>query len=170
MLRVNKRGQDSIGISYGLIFSIILIVAIIGVAYYAISHFLCINSCSQRGFFYSDFQEEINKAWTSDGYDDMFNSSLPSGIEKICLGNLTQACDPAFCTQRDEIKRTYNSGGKANVFMYPQKDSCGCGISSNVLQHVDVEKFFCVDVNKGKVGIKLKKPSPANVNLVRLEK
>ena len=155
---LNKKAQESFGISYGVIFSIILIIVIIGVAFYAISNFLSINECSETGFFYDDLQKEIDKAWTSDQYRDSFKGGLPFGIEKVCLGNLTQTCG-SDCAIRNEFASIYSSSGSANIFLYPPEKACENRLFSNVLSHVNISEFFCIDADNDKVEIKLEKMS-----------
>src|SRR3989344_1301917 len=92
--RGNKKAQEILGLSYGTIFGIIIIIAMVTVAFYAIAHFLSLNKCQQVGTFYQDFQDEINTAWRSGFYQGNFEGSIPSsgllraGITKVCIGNV----------------------------------------------------------------------------------
>ena len=63
---MEKRGQ--IQISFGMIFSIIIIIAIVAVSIYVITIFLDFNKCGKVVLFYEDLEEEIQKAWESPSY------------------------------------------------------------------------------------------------------
>ena len=60
---MNKRGQ--IDISFGMIFSIILIIAVVGVAFYVINNFIELKKCTEIGLFYDDLKKYIDEAWQS---------------------------------------------------------------------------------------------------------
>ena len=164
----NKRAQESFGMSFGMIFSIFIIIAIIAVAIYAITYFLNVGSCSKIGLFYDEMQNEINKAWTSDIYEGLFgeNSEIPSGIDYICFGNLSQSTN-RFREQKSEAELFYSGSGEANIFILPNEKACDGSLASNILDHVETEEFFCVQPVKNKVSIRLQnQPTFAKVKLL----
>lgn len=79
----NKRGQMKI--SFGMIFSIILIIIFIGVAIYGITQFLALKDSAQIGKFKDDLQGEINNIWNSGIGKQTFSGSLPGKIERVCF-------------------------------------------------------------------------------------
>ena len=86
MIKRNKRGQ--LQISFGMIFSIILIIAFIAVFIYVITIFMGWKKCASTGLFKEDLQSTVNNAWQSDQYQDVFPKSqsiVPSGITQICF-------------------------------------------------------------------------------------
>ena len=84
-----KRGQFQI--SFGMLFSIILIIAFVAVAIYVIMFFLKMKKCSEISLFVKDLQEKIDRAWSSEESDFLFTRSLPSGIKKVCFIDLSKA-------------------------------------------------------------------------------
>lgn len=155
---MQKRGQETFGMSFSVIFSIILIIVIVGVAFYAISHFVGIKNCADAGLFYSDLQNEIDKAWNADQFKNVFKAALPSEIESVCFGNFNKSAADGFSEKlKSDISEGNcdDNGGMANVFMYPPQKSCDIKLCSNTLKHVKVDKFFCINAGDGKLSVKL---------------
>ena len=61
---MDKKGQ--IDISFGMIFSIIIIIATVAIGFYVITYFLNLSSCTKVGLFWNSLNEEVDKAWNSD--------------------------------------------------------------------------------------------------------
>ncbi|MBS3088169.1 hypothetical protein J4402_00140 [Candidatus Pacearchaeota archaeon] len=152
---MKKKGQEIFGMSFSVIFSVLIIIAIIGVAVYAITHFLSLNNCAQIGMFYDDFQSEITQAWKDEIYEDTFVVKLPKEVETICFGTLSQQTTfaPDISIQNELIAKS-GSSEDAYVFLIPKKDKEICeGLSRLKLQHAqasaedgsspDPDKFFC---------------------------
>ena len=133
----DKRGQFEI--SFGMIFSIFIIIATVAVAFYVITQFLGVNECAGIGGFYDDFQREITKAW---------QSSISKGVYT----------GTKYTVQYDSLKDTIQSFGideNRNVFLYPSK---GCqGMEYYSLEHIAVSDFFCSQVVDGKVKVNFDK-------------
>lgn len=142
-----KRGQETMGMSFGMIFSIILIAAVVAVAIYAIVYFIGIGKCSDAGFFYDDLQKEINRAWNSDIYSDRFSGKLPKDIEAVCFGNFTVPVAGNDGGFSNSIKLQLSGSDESNFFIYPSAAACGGRLDTNVLKNVNVQEFFCVNRN-----------------------
>lgn len=151
-MKIKKRGELSL--SFSFIFSIILIVAIIGIAIYTINYFLDLGRCTDISLFYNDFQREIDSAWSSEITRDTFTGKLPGNIESFCVGNLNNALDEP---EYNELKRY--SSIDANAFIYPPKNACEQPFKK--IQHIDTGEigFECFQVNNGRVEIGLEKGS-----------
>lgn len=151
---MNKRGQ--IDISFGMIFSIILIIAVVGVAFYVINNFIELKKCTEIGLFYNDLKKYIDEAWQSTIHKDTFPNGkypaiLPSGIEMVCFGDIAQAQQ-----EYNDIKKSFiNSNG--NVFLYPAQKACDSSLSSIKLEHVKTDNFFCIPVVDSKIELKTEK-------------
>ena len=78
---MNKRGQ--MNISFGMIFSIILIVVFIAFAFFAIQKFLDIQNSVQVGKFGADFQADIDKMWRGSQGSQENKYFLPSKIKYV---------------------------------------------------------------------------------------
>jgi len=148
-----KRSQQTMALPFGLIFSIILIVVFIVIAFIAVNHFLDIGKCAQIGGFYDSLQEAVDEAWTSQSSDFEFEIEL-SGIEKICFANLSEA--PTNSEEYEQIKNyeVY----EANVFLIPAEKTCNMPYKN--IKHLDLVKIieernpYCVEVD---LGLKIKK-------------
>jgi len=159
---MEKRGQ--IKLSFGMIFSIVIIIAILATAFYVISYFLNLSKCSQIGLFYRDFEDEVNKAWAADIASEIFRGDLPRGIEAVCLGNIS--IDSAeFSEEQESLRRYYRRSGD-NVFLYPTSEACNRESGSFKLIRAKTGDFFCVPLVDGEFEIKISKGSfDAKVNL-----
>ncbi len=164
MLKRGKKAQFEIGFS--MIFSIIVIIAIIGVAFYVITFFLDLNECGQIGNFYNNLDKEVDKAWKSTIYSDDFAEELPSGIEQVCFGNLSSADIEQEDREEAETLSKYRRQEK-NVFLYPIQDSCDSGLGNHNLEHVEINGFWCAEVISGEITVSLEKGS--RDALVKLE-
>jgi len=142
----NRRGN--LELSFNMIFSIILIIAILGAAFYVLSFFFNINKCTNNGLFYKDLQTEIDKAWNADFAEDTISLSLPGSSDFVCFGNVSLGAEPGITKQYDEIK-FYGTRGN-NLYIYPIKSACNKDLSSYNLKHVQSSKMFCAPVKEGK--------------------
>ena len=143
-------------IGFGMIFSILLIIAIISVSIYAIMYFIGLKDCANVGIFYKDIEERVDKAWVSTEVQEIFKGYVPRSVKKVCFGN------PDIENYRDEDKEIYKHFGKYglpehNVFMYPDS-GCESNLDSFNLAHVRIDEFFCVD-NEDNIEIKIIKKS-----------
>jgi len=152
-----KKGQAIFGLSFGVIFSIIIIIFIISTSIYAINYFLGISNCAKTGLFYEGLQDEIDKAWTSGIYQGPFPIEgnplvLPSGVEKVCLGSLTYAFSNREDESiRNELRYDYLLAADKDIYIYPPNKACDGELAFNTLEHETINNFFCVDVDKGKI-------------------
>ena len=157
---MNKRG--TIELSFGMIFSVIIIIAIIGVAVYAITAFLQIGKTSQLGLFHQRFQETVDDIWSSSITNKVVSFSVPSSVELVCFGNLAgNSYNPKYENEFKELKR-YSSGFEqqnTNRFLYPPA-------KAGELAYKKVDKidftaltngFDCFEVRDGNVRIRLEK-------------
>ena len=157
-----KKGQ--IQISFGMIFSIIIIIATVAVAFYVISYFLDMNNCNKIVTCWTSLNAEVDKMWNSDGGQKLVTLELPSGIEKVCFGNFTQMPTPEDKAVFLEME-IYGRSGR-NAYLYPPGKACDNAFYS--LTHARTDKFFCVPVKSGKASVRISKTS--SEALVKLSK
>lgn len=151
-----KRRKGQIQISFGMIFSIIIVIATVAVAFYVINYFLNVSSCTKIGTFWKSLNDEVDKAWNSDITETLFKGQLPSGITQICFGNFSQT--PLFAGDQklySELERYQKTG--RNAYLYPPGKACD--IAFYELKHARTSNFFCVPVKSGVTTIKLSKTS-----------
>jgi hypothetical protein len=148
-----KKGQFQL--SFGMIFSIIIIIAIVVVAFYVISYFLNLGRCAQIGAFYDDLNGEVNKAWAQDFVQETYRGSLPSKVRKVCFGAINQTFD-GFEEEHSDLIRPYRRS-KNNVFVYPNSAACDRQSGAYYLEHAQSDRFFCVQVREGEARVRLTK-------------
>lgn len=139
--------------SFSMIFSIFLIISIIAIAFYTINYFLDLQRCTETSLFYQDFQDKVDRAWSSEITKQKFTGSLPRGIESVCFGDLNQQ---GLGEEYDELRK-YRVF-EANMFLYPIKKTCDLAYIN--IQHIDLSQlggWHCFPTERGKVEIQLEK-------------
>ena len=156
MVEGNKRGQ--IEMSFGMIFSIILIICFVAFAFYVIVNLLKTKSTSEVVIFVTDLQKKVDEFWTSSGGSDTSTFAIPSKVEKICFIDFTLA--PSITPEiYDEFERL--SKKTDNLIFYP-KGSTKTFYSVEI-KNIDLEKItatenpYCIPAKNGKVNLQIKK-------------
>lgn len=144
---MSRHGELSL--SFSFILSLIIIAAVIGVGFYMVSYFLSLKNCTELGLFKQDLQTKIDDAWNSEEVVDTFAGTLPSSVDRVCIGNLSAGKN----TPEYQTLRRFDEPG-ANLFYYPLP-SGRCDITYGVLRHVRFNGFTCINVIKGKASIGL---------------
>jgi len=167
--RMSKKAQETLGISFGVLFSIILIIFFIVIAGIVIKAFLTTGDCARMGIFIDRFESDIKKSWNSQADIHVFNGNLPLKIDYVCFGNLSRSSNGEFRDIGFELGLYEGSG--ANTFFYPPGKACE--IPFQTIDHLDITEITkinnpnCVIVEKGKVSINVVKG--LNDRFVRIE-
>ncbi len=170
ILPKSKRSQEVFGMSFGVIFSIILIVFILVVAGIAINHFLELKKCTQIGLFIEDMQEDVDKAWNSQKFIDEITYILPSNLDYVCFANLSNPFKGGNIESEVYSDISIYELSNGNMFFYPRKNACNMPYIN--VKHIDINKItesrnpYCIPIEKSKVSIKIEKGF--NEGLVRL--
>ena len=153
----NKKSQQTLDISFGVIFSIILIVFFIVIAGIVIKSFLNSKNCAQTGIFIDKLDGDVRKTWNSQFDSHTFKGSLPGSINYVCFANLSKS-------SRGEYRGIYSDislyPGK-NTFLYPT--SKACELPANFIDHLDIEQITaknnpnCIAVEKGIINLQVEK-------------
>ena len=159
---MDKKGQ--VQISFGMIFSIIIVIATVAIGFYVITYFLNLSSCTKVGIFWNSFNEEVDKAWNSDITEKIFEKNVPSGITHLCLGNFSQMPFEVDKKFFNELKGY--GGSDKNAYLYPPGKACDAAFYN--IRHAKTDRFFCIPVESGTLKIKLSKTS--SDALVKLSK
>jgi hypothetical protein len=85
MVKRGRRGQ--IHLSFGMIFSIILIIIFIAFAFYAIQKFLGLQDSIKMNTFYDTIQNDVSGVWNSPEAIQTKSYILPSSVKEICFTN-----------------------------------------------------------------------------------
>jgi hypothetical protein len=130
----NKRGQDSFGMSFGMLFSIFLIIIFVAAAFMVIRVFLNFGATTNVGQFYNDLQDEIDSAWRSSSTEKKFEINLPSEITNICFINLSA---PITANEEyyDKIPQYYYE--EKNLFLVPP--GAAEGLESKHLDNINID-------------------------------
>ncbi len=145
--RINKRG--AMELSFGMIFSIILIIFFIAITIYAIIKFLDFQNSIKISKFGSDLQSDIDKMWKGSQGSQEVKYSLPTKIESVCFVD-------------DDYQNLIFQSAKI--------------IIGRKIEHIDTanmtstEEQYCIDNIKGKVEMVIKKDyGEALVTIMRKE-
>ena len=133
---MGKRGQMKL--SFGMIFSILLIIAFLAFAFYAIKNFLGMQQDIQLKQFQGNFQHDIDKLWQVTSGTKEVEYPLPSNIKEVCF-------------YLDEMG-TYNTKlKKENIFLeYKMKNI-------DIPETIGNRDEICKKVVNGKINFKLQK-------------
>lgn len=156
----NKRAQESIGISFGMIVAIILVVIFIIVAIIVIVSLLKTQNCAKVGIFVKNINDKVESAWNSDGASFEFKGDLPKDLKKVCFGNLNENLKGPIGEALETLDH------EDNLFFYPTGKACGMASykiaaedGSNDLNIPEIIKKygnpFCIDVIDGKIKFKI---------------
>jgi hypothetical protein len=146
---MNSRGQQTMGMPFGMIFAIFLIVVFVVIALIAVGGFLDIGQSASVGMFYEDLQKAVDEAWSEQSGEFDFEIDLPSGITDVCFGNLSDAI-----TNRDpKYEEILNYDVYiANTFLVPPEKAQG--MQWKLINHINVTKItedknpYCVPVQR----------------------
>jgi len=169
-IRYSKRSQSVFGMPFTVIFSIIIIVAILATAFYVIRWWLEFQRCSEAGLFFKDLEKEVRDAYTStftDTGDKPFTRPLPGSVEKVCIADLEN--DIGSNEQEKEMLTEFKryADSDSNVFLYPSKKICYEASSKFIEYLEEKEDIYCFEVRNGKVEIRIKRDYEGKVQLLR---
>lgn len=137
---MKKKGQ--LKLSFGMIFSVILIIVFLVFAFYAIKMILGFVGTAKVGTFVNNFQSDVSKKWIdSGGGSQNYEYKLPEEVEEVCIDEDSLISFKPFGTGRE--------------------------FEDKKIEHLDIMEVFCVDVVEGKINIRIKKSD--DTALVSLE-
>tara|TARA_Y100000296_G_C5149232_1_gene245474 strand:- start:981 stop:1478 length:498 start_codon:yes stop_codon:yes gene_type:complete len=154
---MNKRGQMKL--SFGMIFSIILIVIFLAFSVFAIQKFLEIQDAAQVSKFSSNLQEDIDKIWRGSQGSIEKEYTIPKGVTYVCFTDYSSGKKGKYIVVYDSLLQTYFE--KENFFFYPL--GSGLGLNSKEVKHIDLEKTtenenpFCIENLDNKLKLIIKK-------------
>jgi len=161
-MKIDKKAQTHF--PFQLIFSLILIVVFLSVAFFVIRHFLEIQRCSQIGLFVRNLQSEIDEIWHTQEANTYIELDLPTNLEYVCFANLSDEINLVGLNNEkrrvvskiyDDLK-IYFKYKHANLFFYPWYKACN--MPSHLIRHIDTKELgnpYCIKNNKGKIKFRL---------------
>ena len=150
-------------LSFGMIFSMILIAVFLFVAFFAIKFFLNMQCTVSEGQFVNDFENEVERLWASSGSEESsFKGTIGGfcGVKEVCFVNpdMEKPQKGEFKDEYEGIQGGYDVGD--NVFFYPIKSAeFGHAEIKNLNLELLNPNPYCVKFEDGKASIKLKKNS-----------
>ena len=149
-----KRGQ--IKMSFGMIFSIILIVIFLAVAFYAVQKFLELQNTALISKFANDLQSDIDKIWKGNQGNQPQEYVLPKKIKFVCFIDYSSSSNSQIY---DDLRRNFYD--VENLFFHPLGSSPG--FESKEIKHIDLnattssENPLCLYNKDGKIELILTK-------------
>jgi len=165
-----KRKRAQMKLSFGMIFSIILIIVFIVFAFFAIKKFLEIQDAIKIGQFIDKLQSDVDKIWRSNQGTQEQEYSLPSKIGAVCFVDYSSSGRGQNQNYYQKLKQVYDSG--ENLIFYPV--GSGSGLDSFEIMHIDLEKItnsenpFCIENKDRKIRVIIEKDF--GENLVKIVK
>jgi len=148
--RMDKKGQQTMGMPFGMIFAIFLIVVFIVIAFIAVKGFLDVGESSEVGIFYRDLQYAVDEALSEQYGESPFPINLPSKIKKVCFANLSsEITNDGVDYKLIKDYEIYNS----NVFLVPPEYAKG--MQYKLIEGINISRItneanpYCVDVKDG---------------------
>ncbi len=115
--KMKKKGQ--LKLSFGMIFSIILIIFFLVFAFFGIKKFLDIQEAISTEQFKSDLKQDLTRMWKSSRVSTEKAYNLPKGITGVCFEN-------------DEYE---------NMYFVPRE------FGGALIEHIDFEKTLDIKIN-----------------------
>jgi len=167
-LRENKKG--AMELSFGMIFSIILIIAFLAFTIYAINKFLGIQKTLQAATLVNDLQGAIDKMWRGGQGSQQYTFSLPSKTQAVCLVDFSSPKTGPKESLYNELSRAFFE--KENLVFYPVGSAEG--LDAAAIGHINITKItksenpYCFTAVKSKIKMVVKM-TPGD-SLVTLER
>jgi len=112
LLKKRKNKSAQMKLSFGMIFSIILIIAFLAVGFYAIKAFLNFKDDTLIVDFKLDLERDVDTAWRGNQYDKVHEYILPSKVDEVCLVR-----EEPNLEMGEEFERYYTDDG--NLYFFP---------------------------------------------------
>ena len=133
----NKNRKGQMEISFGMMFSVILVIFFLAFGFYAITRFIEMQQSVQVENFLDNFQDDVNTMWKSLQGSQARVYVLPTKISSICFTNKENIINLEFVS--DEI------------------------IPGEFIEHLNIEKItadenpFCIENLNGKINLVISK-------------
>ena len=153
---MGKKGQMKL--SFGMIFSIILIIVFVAFAFFGIKKFLDIQDSAKIGKFVDELQNDVNKIWKGSLGSQQEEYILPSKVEKVCFVDYSTSSIGKNAELYSKLKQVFYEF--ENMIFYPV--GSGAGLDAKNIKNIDIstttgsENPLCINNVKGKVKLTIK--------------
>lgn len=138
---VKKRGcRGQMKMSFGMIFSIILIVIFLAFAFYAITKFLEFQDGLKIEKFFDDLQADVDKTWAGAESSDIREYSLPKKITSVCFTD--DEYENLFFQSENIIRGTNIEHIDIETITNNGKDDPFCILNENTKIQMTIKKDF----------------------------
>ncbi len=146
--------------SFGMIFSIILMAIFIGFAFYAIQKFLELQNSTQVAKFARDLQADVDKMWKGSQGVQQKEYFLPSKIKHVCIIDFRSGSPVGkYEDFYEDLDQFYHEN--ENMFFHPAGSADGNDakwLRSIALNKItQSENPYCFENVKGKIKLVIKK-------------
>lgn len=170
---LSKRGQTrgQMQISFGMIFSIILIIVFLAFAFYAIRVFLGTQNDAQSAKLINDLQSDIDRIWASQTSAETKEYVAPGKADYACFIDFSKSAEGDNAVFYEDIKNKIDYVSR-NFAFYPASHE---SFASAEIGHVDIERVTseqnpaCAKVAGGKVKFTLKKEYGENLITIKTD-
>lgn len=154
---MKKRGQFEL--SFGMIFSILMIISFIGVASYVLYKFVDFGRETNIQLFVYELQESVDKLWGGTEGSQTLIWNIDKSITNICFVDFSRPAN----NEREiyqEISR-FSDNSDINMFLYPTT-VVGGNNAGRVINHINITKTteeknpYCIK-NMGEINITIEK-------------
>ncbi len=152
---MNDQRRGQLHLSFGMIFSIIIIIATLAIAGYILVRFLDFGTTISCKIFFKNVQDEIDKAWAADLTSKVIAFPVPKEVLGACFGNSTQS--PLKSKDQERFDDLQAFQGDSNVYLYPSGKGCSFSDGHFTLKHAQTPGFFCVAQQNSKIQFRLTK-------------
>lgn len=138
--RGDVRGQMKL--SFGMIFSLILIIVFLAFGFYIIIEFLDMQKCAQAGKFTDELQKDVNSVWKSPEANvnpDNPQYTLPDRIEKVCFIDYSKNSEGKGPDREKYAELQTSRVTEKNLFFYPL--GSGECFDSLEIKHINISKI-----------------------------
>lgn len=168
---IYRRKAGQMELSFGMIFSVILIISFVAFSVYGIIKFLEFRDSAQIGTFEKSFAAHVKAKWAgTEGAED-HEYTLPGKIEEVCFIDTEK---PITDLDRREELKWVNLDDHENLFFYPLNSAGNVG--SAKIEYINIEDTtkednpFCIPNKNGKVKLTLQKNYGENsVRVLRVQ-
>jgi len=156
-----KSKRSQMKLSFGMIFSIILIIIFLAFAFFAIRKFLGIQDNVKVAQFVDKIQDDVDKIWRGTQGSQEVEYFLPSKIQAVCFVDYDSGKRGINEDLYDKLKQVFFE--YENMIFYPV--GSGEGQDAASIEHIDIETIteemnpFCLDVEEGKVKMRVQMES-----------
>jgi len=169
----NKRGLDKnkkaqTKISFGMIFSIFLIIAILSFGFYAIKFLLDLQKTAKIGTFVNALEEDVNSLWKATQASKKESYNLPNKIKYVCFFEQETSTKGRYKNLYNEFEII--SQPKDNMYFYPLNTAGELNVLE--IEHLDIVNMtlnnnpYCVENKDGTIEILLKKDFGGNLVVI----